>query len=149
MKRNSDLKISGGKFTIYLEPDVIFTLSTLTTAMKGQHPPPPRSKELQLPYYDNFDKYPEHAEVKYFIPQIGSFEVMKSMNTSRGNINRQTVVKAPIYHYANSNPVTMGKYIHGFNSWSQSSYPYYLPILYNSSLETFTNFHTCIYSRKL
>ena len=113
-KKLRDLRISGGKLTLRLEPDIILTLSSLGSAMKGQHPPPPLSKPFQLPYYDNFDKYFEHAEVDYFIPQTGSFEVMKSRDRFRGMINRQTVLKAPIYRCGNDNPAIMG--MRGFPS---------------------------------
>ena len=111
MKKQTDIKVTGGSFTLQLEPDTMYTLSTVSTAMKGQHPPPPASKPLNLPYYDNFDKYPEHTEVFDFVPQTGSFEIMKSFDTSRGMINRQTVQEKPIYwcRGASAKPITLGK----------------------------------------
>ena len=113
MMKQSDIEVTGGSLTLQLEPDTIFTLSTVSTATKGQYEAPPPPKPLELPYYDNFDSYAEYSEVFDFVPQTGSFEVRTSSDKSRGKINRQTVQETPIYWCsgATAKPITLGEYI--------------------------------------
>ena len=50
MKRQADLKVTGGMFSLDLIPDMILTLATVSTGSRGQHPTPLPSKQLELPY---------------------------------------------------------------------------------------------------
>ena len=115
-KKQVSIEVSNGEFSIYLIPDAIYTLSTVSTATKGQHPTPPASKPLTLPFYDNFDLYKEHMEVRDFVPQVGSFETIKSSDKSKGIINRQTVLQKPIlWSDAGDKPITMGSHDSSFS----------------------------------
>ena len=115
-KKQVSIEVINGEFSIYLIPDAIYTLSTVSTATKGQHPTPIASKPLTLPFYDNFDLYKEHMEVRDFVPQVGSFETIKSSDKSKGIINRQTVLQKPIlWSDAGDKPITMGSHDSSFS----------------------------------
>lgn len=51
----SQLLDSGGAFTLELQEDELFTLTTLTTGGKGSCPPPPESQPFPQVYDDDFD----------------------------------------------------------------------------------------------
>lgn len=66
---------SSGSFTLELEEDEIFTLTTLTTGRKGSYPPPPKSQHFPTTYKDDFNvEYPFFSEAPYFADQTGVFE---------------------------------------------------------------------------
>lgn len=46
---------SGGTFTLELQEDELFTLTTLTTGTKGSYPLPPKSMPFPQVYKDDFD----------------------------------------------------------------------------------------------
>ncbi|XP_069884515.1 galactocerebrosidase isoform X1 [Dipodomys merriami] len=71
---------SGGTFTLELQEDEIFTLTTLTTGRKGQFPFPPKSRPFPSIYDDDFNvEYPFFSEAPFFADQTGVFEYY--MNT--------------------------------------------------------------------
>lgn len=49
------LQISAGSFTLSLDIDEVYTLSTITTAQRGTYPDPPPSAPFPKSYQDNFD----------------------------------------------------------------------------------------------
>lgn len=51
----SQLLDSGGSFTLELQEDELFTLTTLTSGRKGSFPPPPKSQRFPSVYEDNFN----------------------------------------------------------------------------------------------
>ncbi|XP_026922149.2 galactocerebrosidase isoform X1 [Acinonyx jubatus] len=66
---------SGGAFTLELQEDELFTLTTLTTGGKGSCPPPPESQPFPQVYDDDFDvDYPFFSEAPNFADQTGVFE---------------------------------------------------------------------------
>ncbi|KAM5176916.1 galactocerebrosidase isoform 1-T1 [Callospermophilus lateralis] len=66
---------SGGRFTLDLQEDELFTLTTLTTGRKGSHPLPPKSQSFPLSYKDDFNvDYPFFSEPPNFADQTGVFE---------------------------------------------------------------------------
>lgn len=81
---------SDGSVTVYLPPDSIMTLTTITTGAKGSFPsvPIPPSKPFPLPYTDSFSGYAEDALARYFSDQAGSFAV-------RGGALHQVVAADP------------------------------------------------------
>uniref|UniRef100_A0A8C3W0W5 Galactocerebrosidase n=1 Tax=Catagonus wagneri TaxID=51154 RepID=A0A8C3W0W5_9CETA len=65
----------GGSFTLELQEDELFTLTTLTTGNKGSYPLPPNSQPFPCVYEDNFNvDYPFFSEAPNFADQTGVFE---------------------------------------------------------------------------
>ncbi|XP_046572254.1 galactocerebrosidase-like isoform X1 [Haliotis rubra] len=73
--------------------DEVYSLTTLNTGHKGDFGPPPAAKSFPLPYVEDFDSYPEHAEALLLAQQNGAFEVI---STGSGNVMRQMVTEMPI-----------------------------------------------------
>ncbi|XP_040831141.1 galactocerebrosidase isoform X2 [Ochotona curzoniae] len=74
---------SNGKFTLQLQEDELFTLTTLTTGRKGSHPLPPKSQPFPCSYMDDFDDdYPYFSEPPNFADQTGVFEYYTNIENS-------------------------------------------------------------------
>ena len=56
-ERQSDITPADGKFTITLEPNAIYSLSTTTGQQKGTFADVPADKPFPFPYAENFDHY--------------------------------------------------------------------------------------------
>ncbi|XP_054423157.1 galactocerebrosidase isoform X1 [Pteronotus mesoamericanus] len=66
---------SNGSFTLELQEDELFTLTTLTTGSKGSYPPPPKSQPFPSVYEEDFNvDYPFFSEAPNFADQTGVFE---------------------------------------------------------------------------
>lgn len=70
--------IKGGSFSITLQPEAVYSLSTTQGQQKGSFADVPASQPFPLPYVDNFDAY--HPESCGYLPQytadlIGAFEL--------------------------------------------------------------------------
>ncbi|XP_013372684.1 PREDICTED: galactocerebrosidase isoform X2 [Chinchilla lanigera] len=66
---------SNGTFTLELQEDELFTLTTLPTGRKGSYPLPPKSQPFPPVYKDNFNvDYPFFSEAPNFADQTGVFE---------------------------------------------------------------------------
>ncbi|XP_066884033.1 galactocerebrosidase isoform X4 [Kogia breviceps] len=66
---------SGGSFTLELQEDELFTLTTLTTGSKGSYLLPPKSQPFPCVYKDDFNvDYPFFSEAPNFADQTGVFE---------------------------------------------------------------------------
>ncbi|XP_043328642.1 galactocerebrosidase isoform X2 [Cervus canadensis] len=71
---------SGGSFTLELQEDELFTLTTLTSGCKGSFPSPPKSQRFPSVYEDNFNiDYPFFSEAPNFADQTGVFEYYVNM----------------------------------------------------------------------
>jgi galactosylceramidase len=55
--RIEDIVPAEGAFTVTLEPDSIYSISTTTGQQKGSFPGVPAAKEFPFPYYETFDHY--------------------------------------------------------------------------------------------
>jgi len=86
-----------GSFTITLDPDQIYTITSMTTGAKGSYGVPPPSRPFPLPYKDDFEGYPLNSEAYNFAPQGGVWEIRQSNNVAHGKVNRQVVLNDPIY----------------------------------------------------
>jgi galactosylceramidase len=77
--RQASIKPRHGSFTIALEPDSIYSLSTTTGQQKGSFANVPAAKEFPFPYYETFDEYAVSRQWGY-LPQYtadiaGIFEI--------------------------------------------------------------------------
>ncbi|PAA51795.1 hypothetical protein BOX15_Mlig005578g1 [Macrostomum lignano] len=75
--KQSPLQVKSGQLTLFLDVDVVVTLSTVATATKGQRSQPPPSKPFPLPYSDNFQNLSVGQSPSFLTPQAGFFEAIK------------------------------------------------------------------------
>ena len=77
-EQQADIKPKGRAFTITLQPNAVYSLSTTKGQQKGSFADIPASKPFPLPYEDNFDAY-NPAECgylpRYTADLIGAFEL--------------------------------------------------------------------------
>ena len=68
------IHIQGGQFTLTINPDELFTVTTLSTGSKAPIPTPAPSQPFPATYADNFDHYNVSSEAQYFADQAGAFK---------------------------------------------------------------------------
>jgi hypothetical protein len=101
----SDITPRNGSFSITLEPDSIYSLTTTTGQGKGAATPPPASP-FPFPYSDNFEGTAAGKSPKYFADQDGAFEVTPCSGR-QGQCLRQVVRQHPIaWGVLSPDPVT-------------------------------------------
>jgi galactosylceramidase len=84
------IRPANGRFTLSLESNSIYTLTTTTGQRKGAHPVPPATP-FPFPYSDGFDSSPAGSLPRYFSDQKGTFEI--AAVPGRGNAIKQIVTK--------------------------------------------------------
>jgi O-glycosyl hydrolase len=90
----SDITPQDGSFTITLEPDSIYSLTTTMGQAKGTAAPPPLAA-FPFPYAEDFESTSVGKAPKYFADQNGAFEVV--VCTGRpGKCLRQVIDRRPI-----------------------------------------------------
>ena len=87
--------INNSLITINLQPNTIWTLSTVK-GNKGNHTAPPPPAPFPFPYSDNFDSRTPHSQAPYFTDQSGSFEVVAAPSDIGGNVVRQMMPRLPV-----------------------------------------------------
>lgn len=103
----SSITPSGGSFTVHLDPNKVYTLSTTTGQAKGQKTIP-SSASFPFPYNDNFDSSSVGSMPKYFVDAGGGFEIANAGGGRSGKVIRQVITDKPI-HWAYSevrDPIT-------------------------------------------
>ena len=93
--RGADITPSGGRYSITLQPNRIYTLTTTSGQGKGTGSSP-SSGPLALPYSDNFDSYATGTEAKYLSDMQGSYEVQPCAGGRSGQCLRQMAPTKPI-----------------------------------------------------
>ncbi|XP_067412454.1 galactocerebrosidase isoform X1 [Emydura macquarii macquarii] len=93
------VKVHDGVFSLNLDVDEVYTLTTLMTGQKGTHPDSPQSQPFPSNYKDDFNiRNPPFSEAPNFADQTGVFEYF--VNTSDPGEHtftlRQVVVQRPI-----------------------------------------------------
>jgi len=89
-------KVDNGVITLNLQPNTLWTLTTVKGA-KGNHTNPPSPAPFPFPYADNFDAHRLNSQAPYFTDQSGSFEVVAASDPSRdGNVVRQMMPEIPV-----------------------------------------------------
>lgn len=93
------IKPVNGEFTITLDPDSIYSLSTTTGQQKGSFTNIPADKPFPFPYYETFDEYSNPKEYGY-LPRYTAdiadvFEIVDRPD-KRGKCLRQVVPERPI-----------------------------------------------------
>jgi galactosylceramidase len=89
------IRPANGAFTVALEGNSVYTLSTTTGQKKGAHPAPPPASDFPLPYKEDFESYAAGVIPKYISDQKGSFETAKRED-GKGMCLKQIVPKEGI-----------------------------------------------------
>ncbi|XP_077675355.1 galactocerebrosidase isoform X2 [Eretmochelys imbricata] len=93
------VKVLEGMFSLNLDVDEVYTLTTLMTGWKGTYPDPPQSKPFPSNYKDDFNiRNPPFSEAPNFADQTGVFEYFVNTSDPGDHIFtlRQVVVQRPI-----------------------------------------------------
>lgn len=102
----ANIQPHNGAFSINLEPDSVYSLTTTTGQHKGNATPPP-SAPFPFPYVANFQKTELGQSPRYFSDQDGAFEVHRCTDRS-GRCLEQMVTQKPIaWHRLLPNPFTL------------------------------------------
>jgi galactosylceramidase len=92
--RRNDIKPHGGRFTVTLRPNTVYSFSTTRGQQKGCFADIPSSKPFPMPYEDDFEGYKPYYRwgflPHYFADIIGAFELTGSPD-GIGTCLRQTV----------------------------------------------------------
>jgi galactosylceramidase len=96
--RQADIKPVHGAFTIALEPDTLYSISTTTGQQKGAFENIPAAQEFPFPYYETFDEYSRPAHFGY-LPHYtadiaGIFEIADRPDKT-GKCLRQVLAQKP------------------------------------------------------
>jgi hypothetical protein len=108
----SDLKITHGSFTLEIQPDSLYTVTTTIGQGKGKAAPPP-SAPFPLPYSDDFDSDAHGKAAPYLADQDGAFEVQPCRLRS-GSCLTQVVTVVPIPWAPLPDPFTLA----GDSNWT-------------------------------
>ena len=63
---------SNGLLTLTVNPDELYTITTLSTGYKAPMPAPAPSQSFPASYEDSFNHYPVNSEAQYFADQAGA-----------------------------------------------------------------------------
>ncbi|BFZ07700.1 hypothetical protein BsWGS_10738 [Bradybaena similaris] len=110
------VKVVNGVVQLSLDLDQIYTLTTLSSGLKGSYPKPPPSSLFPLPYKDDFEANNVNDEPFNLAQQSGSFEVLRN---GSNQFIRQMVLSGPIRWMNWCLADTVGKAISlvGNNMW--------------------------------
>ena len=100
-----------------IEPDAIYTLSTLPGATKGEPPTAPPSAPFPLPYSDDFEGLPEGRPGRYWSDMMGSFAIAAADGGGSGHVLRQVVVEPPCCNFIQSLGGPLAVSIIGASTW--------------------------------
>jgi hypothetical protein len=92
--KRPDIVVSGGQFSLTIEPGYVYTLTTTTGQTKASVAPP-AAGSFPMPYSDNFDTYPAGKLAKYFSDMYGGFETSPCAAGRKGMCLRQVVPAEP------------------------------------------------------
>ncbi|XP_066533391.1 galactocerebrosidase isoform X2 [Hoplias malabaricus] len=98
-KHSDPIKVQNGYFTLNLDVDEVYTITTVTSGEKGLHPDPPPSAPFPKKYFDGFDvRNPPFSEAPYFADQTGVFEYFTNLTDPGPHIFtlRQVVSQRPV-----------------------------------------------------
>ena len=79
---------STGAFTLFVQANEIYTVTTLTTGSKGNHTIPP-AQGMVLPYLQTFDNETASAPPRLWYDVQGAWEVTESGDPAHGKVMQQ------------------------------------------------------------
>uniref|UniRef100_A0A914V3T9 galactosylceramidase n=1 Tax=Plectus sambesii TaxID=2011161 RepID=A0A914V3T9_9BILA len=92
-EKQDDYTIIDHTINLQVEPDCVYTLSTVYSPDRVQENSIPAPQPFPLPYSENFDTYDMDNEPKYLAQQNGAWEIVK---TSTESFARQKTISRPI-----------------------------------------------------
>nr|XP_033808926.1 galactocerebrosidase isoform X2 [Geotrypetes seraphini] len=98
-KQLAPLQLKKGAFSLELDTDEVYTLTTITTGQKGFYPDPPKSQPFPSHYKDDFDaRNPPFSEAPNFADQSGVYEYFTNTFDPGEHVFtlRQVVTQRPI-----------------------------------------------------
>ncbi|MGH9400851.1 MAG: galactosylceramidase [Terriglobia bacterium] len=101
----SDVTPENGSFSMTLDPDSIYSISTTTGQQKGAATPPPPAP-FPFPFTEDFERTPSGQSPKYFADQDGAFEVWPCTKRP-GRCLFQVITHMPIPWGISPDPFTM------------------------------------------
>lgn len=104
--KKADVTPVNGEFEMTFDPKCLYTISTVSTAHKGETTPPPHGN-LALPYREDFQSYEIGSTPKYLSDQHGTFEVAPASGGRTGKCLRQMVTAKPVCWAPDGDPTTM------------------------------------------
>jgi O-glycosyl hydrolase len=104
--KQADITPAAGVYSLTLQPNYIYTVTTTTGQAKGTATSP-ASSALALPYADTFESYPNRAEAKYFSDMQGSYEVRACASGHTGQCLQQVTPVKPIEWQGDSDAYTL------------------------------------------
>jgi hypothetical protein len=104
--RQADIQPSNGSYTLTMQPNRIYTLTTTSGQGKGTAASP-ASSSLGLPYSDNFDSYAVRKSPRYFEDMQGSYETRACAAGRTGTCLQQVAPQRPINWQDDSDAFTL------------------------------------------
>lgn len=153
--RQPDLQLApfaqGHQRTLNLElpSDTIFSISTLHTARKGQHPTPPARVPFPFPFITDFEAAND-TQPKYVSDNSGSFSIETGVGKGDGSALKQRVTMNPDIGNGwinNQDPVTQ----FGSHNWTDYSISVDAMIVANQTMDGYADVPTaaalmpCVY----
>lgn len=96
--QQADIRPENNSFTIALEPDSVYSLSTTTGQQKGSFPDVPADQKFPFPYYEMFDEYTAPEKFGYlphYTADIAEIFEIADRPDKLGKCLRQVVAQKP------------------------------------------------------
>ena len=123
---------SNGCFTLDVAVNSLWTVTTLTTGGKGQHPTPPACGPFPLPFHDTFDSCTPPAEANYFHDVSGAWECVAGAD-AHGTVMRLQTPTRPVSWEPSADTTPVG--VFGDRSWADVNVT--LDVRLNAASESF------------
>ena len=91
----ADVTPRGDAFTVTLQPDHLYSISTTAGQRKGDAQPPATAIQ-SLPYREDFESYKPGSLIRYFAAAQGAFEAEPCAANRAGTCMQQQITQAPI-----------------------------------------------------
>ncbi|MEV4636968.1 RICIN domain-containing protein [Actinoplanes sp. NPDC049548] len=104
--KQADITPSNGSYSLILQPNRIYTVTTTIGQGKGTATSP-EGRNLALPYADDFDGYPTRTQPRYTEDMQGSYEVRACAAGRSGNCLQQVTPVQPINWQDDSDAYTL------------------------------------------
>ncbi len=105
------IPVSGGSFTISMEQNAIYSITTTTGQTKGTAPTPPAKSAFPFPYYENYDHYGDFLSAgfrPYYHADIaGTFELAERPDGTGQCLHQVVGVPAQSWAPEPSGPYTI------------------------------------------
>lgn len=113
--KKADIIVENGEFTITVQPNSIYSLTTTRGQNKGvaSEKVPSNTKGQPLDYFNDFESQELNSSAKYFMDQHGTFEVVTNPTKKGKCIKQISTIPGICWRCRFDNPVT----IMGDNNW--------------------------------